>query len=255
MLRAARRHDGGSGRKEIPIAPPALRGFLLRRQPWSMGDFVVSTPREKQQESPASALLVVTRSAARGPVDSPRHERTRRASSGPRLAVLATRCADRIRKPLPAMAVGGLSVQVPLPGMSHLPQPWAANRREACRLTGFVQVREALPHGRHLGDEGDDAYCVQRIVPVARPSRSRLNASGFFVESRSANRSGRQQLGEADFRLGRCRDGRRLREGRPATIVGMVRGVLLQSAQLMATQTDQPREARCALRTREGLWY
>jgi len=58
MLQAARRYDGGSGRKEIPIALPAFRGFLLRRQPWSMGDFVVVTPREKQQESPALACLV-----------------------------------------------------------------------------------------------------------------------------------------------------------------------------------------------------
>ena len=81
----------------------------------------------------------------------------RRARSDPRQAVLTTRCADRIRNPVPAGP--WWSKLAPVPGItriSHSGGPRAGVR--GARRGRLAQVREDLAHGHGVVDESDDAH-------------------------------------------------------------------------------------------------
>ena len=99
----------------------ALQGFSLRRQPWSMRDFVLSAP-EKWQESPSAPCVGSHDRLQKVGLRARGTSGPRRARADPRQAVLTTRCADRIRNPVLA-GPGGRTRPV-----RHQPSPTAVGR-------------------------------------------------------------------------------------------------------------------------------
>ena len=97
-------------------------------------------------------------------------------------------------------------------------------------------------HHADCAEQGPGRRSLTELRDPCAPRRRQLST-----------RSDRWQVGEVGFRAVRRRGGRRLGEDL-ATSAGLLGEVLLRSDHLTATQTDWPREAKGALRRRDGLW-
>ena len=149
--------------------PAALREVSLRRQRWSMGDLVLSAP-EKWQDSPSAPCL--------GSPDQPQKiqliargtSATRRARSDPRRVAPTTRCADRIRNPVPVGPEGRTRParhQPPPTAAGHRPVRCAAVTSATSRLMTAMESEPAarkrglaVPAMTAPGREPPDHSCV-----------------------------------------------------------------------------------------------
>ncbi len=115
--------------------PTALQELSLRRQPLVNGEFRLSGA-EKWQESPAAPWLGSHDRPQKVGLRAPGTSGPRRARADPRQAVLTTRCADRIRNPVP-VGPGGRSRAA-----RHPASPTAVGRALASMHATLVKLAD-----------------------------------------------------------------------------------------------------------------